>query len=265
MRIGCQIGIWKGGEFEANIAAIGRSGVRGLETFASQLKPYHANPAAFRALLAGAGLRLSGAYFNSKDFIDPGAEEAVVAETAGDCAFLRAVGGEFLVVNGGVWKGDEPRTFSAEDFRQLAKVLNRIGGEAARQGVRAVVHPHVKCMVETPADVDRLVAAGLDRGKIGLCVHASHQVLAGADPYAIYEKYGAWVEYAHIGEADAAGKGTFLGQGVLDQKRLMRPLLDACFDGWIVIECGKEGVSSQDYVRDAMSYLKAAWPAVRWE
>jgi len=265
MRIGCQIGMWRTGDVEAAISAIGAAGAQGIETFAAQLKTYHEDPAKLQALLDAANLRLSGAYFNSSEFVNPAAEDDVVNEAAADCDLLRAVGGGFLVVNGGVPKGDPPRTFSDEEFAQLAKVLNRIGAAAAQRGVQAVMHPHVRCMIETPADVDRLVAAGVDQKRIGLCVHASHQLLAGADPYAIYEKHPAWVRYAHIGDTGEDGKGAFLGQGVLDQERLMRPLLEAGFDGWIVIECGKEGTPPAEYAANAIACMKRTWPQVNWE
>ena len=265
MRIGCQVGMWKGCDVEAAIRGIGTVGAQGVETFCTQLEPYHDDPARFQALLDEAGLRLSGAYFNSKEFVDPNAEDAVVAQAATDCDFLAAVGGGFLVVNGGVWKGDEPRVFSDDEFRQLAAVLNRIGAAAAERGVGAVMHPHQKCMIETPDDVDRLLAAGVDRGAIGLCVHASHQLNIGADPYAIYEAHGDWVRYVHIGDSDGEKKGALLGQGVLDQERLMRPLLDAGFDGWVILECGKEGVAPEEYARSGIAWLKSTWPTIAWE
>ena len=265
MRIGCQVGMWRGCGLEEAVRGIGAAGVQGVETFATQLQPYHDEPGRFRALLEEAGLRLSGAYFNSTDFVDPAAEEAVVAQAATDCDFLAAVGGEFLVVNGGPGYGDGPREFSDDDFRQLAAVLSRIGATARERGVGAVMHPHLKCMVETPADVGRLVAAGVDQEAIGLCVHASHQLGIGADPYAIYEQHGGWVRYVHIGDSDENRKGALLGQGVLDQERLMRSLLDAGFGGWIILECGKEGVEPEEYARNAVAWLKATWPETDWE
>jgi sugar phosphate isomerase/epimerase len=265
MRIGCQIGIWKEGDFEAKIAATGQTTAAGVETFADQLRPYHDEPDRFRSVLAGAGLVLTGAYFNSPDFIRAEAADAVVAQAAADCRFLRAVGGEFLLLNGGVAKGDDDRAFTDEEFAQLAKVFNRIGGAAAEMGVAVVTHPHRGCQVETPADLDRLAAAGLDWQRVGLCVHAAHQVLAGADPYAIYEKHAARVRYVHVGDCDQDGKGARLGEGVLDQPRLMQPLLEAGFDGWVIVECGQEGVAPADYVAHAADYLRRTWPDVNWQ
>ena len=263
MRIGGQIGIWKKGDVKSAIVGMASAGLEGIETFTTHLEPFYAKPADFSRMLRDAGISLSGAYFNSTGFVDPAAEKSVLDAAAKACRFLAAVGGGFLVVNGGISKGDPPRTFSDAEFRQFAKVLNGIGGAAIASGVGAVVHPHLKCMVETPADVDRLLASGVDKGKVGLCVHAAHQFLVGADPYGIYEKHADWVRYAHIGNAGQPG-GCLIGEGALDQKRLMKPLLAAGFDGWIIIECGKQGVAPADYAADAIAYLKSTWPSVNW-
>lgn len=263
MRIGGQIGPWKTDDVEAAIQGMGKAGLEGIETFTTHLEPHYDDPAGFSRPLKDAAIELSGAYFNSTGFVDPAAENAVVDEAAKACRFLAAVGGGFLVVNGGVSKGDPPRSFSEADFCQLAKVLDRIGETATASGVEAVMHPHLKCMIETLADVDRVLACGLDKSKIGLCVHAAHQFMVGADPYEIYEKHGDWVRYAHIGNAGKPG-GCLVGEGALDQERLMKPLLEAGFDGWIIIECGKKGVAPADYAADAIAYMKSTWPDVSW-
>ena len=39
MRIGCQVGTWKGCDVEAAIRGIGTMGVQGVETFCTQLEP----------------------------------------------------------------------------------------------------------------------------------------------------------------------------------------------------------------------------------
>ncbi|HUS92221.1 MAG TPA: sugar phosphate isomerase/epimerase [Phycisphaerae bacterium] len=266
MRIGCQIGMWKGDEpFEEKVAAVGRTGAAGVEVFTHHFEPYANRPAGFKALVDAAGPALTGAYFNSADFLNTDAEGAVVARAAQDCRFLHAAGGAFLLVNGGLWHGDDQREYTDGQFAQLAKVANRIGDAAAAAGIQAVIHPHWKCQVETPADLDRLVAAGLDWRKVGLCVHAAHQYLAGADPYEIYEKHAAHVRYVHVGDSDGDRKACPLGRGALDQRRLMQPLLEAGFDGWVIIECTCQGVPPADYAAEAMEYLRTTWPTVSWD
>ena len=160
MRIGCQIGMWKGDmSFRQKIAAIGGTDASGAEVFVDHLKPFYDEPELLKATFDAAGLALSGAYFNSRRFLDAGAADGVVAEAAEACRFLREVGGEFLLLNGGLFKGDADRTFSDEEFAHLAGLFNRIGAEAGEIGISVVMHPHQKCQVETPADVDRLAAS----------------------------------------------------------------------------------------------------------
>jgi inosose dehydratase len=266
MRIGCQIGMWKGdATSEEKVAAVGSTGVSGIELFVEHARPYADEPGKLSDLLGAAGLTLTGAYFNSKRFLDVAAADELVAAARADARTLRGAGAGFLLLNGGLWRGDEPREFTDEEFAHLARLLNRIGDAAAGEGVRAVLHPHWKCQVETPADVDRLVAAGLDWQKVGLCVHAAHQYLAGADPYAIHETYAAAVRYVHVGDSDGDRKSCLLGEGALDQERLMRPLLAAGFDGWVIVECGQEGVTPEAYAAHAMAYLRATWPEANWQ
>jgi inosose dehydratase len=264
MRIGCQIGIWRDKSLEEAIAATGSLGLAGLEVFEWHIAAHYGNPQALQTSLQRAGVQLSGVYFTSDDFINPAGEGAVLKKASQACAFLRAVGAGFLVMNGGVQK-KEGAAFSDRDFGQLAKVANRIGAEAGEKGIAAVMHPHAGCMVEAPQDVDRLLEAGLERSEVGLCVHAGHQLAIGADPYELYEKHASWVRYAHIGDSDAEQRGALLGEGVLDQRRLMEPLLAAGFDGWIIIECAEEGVAPEEYAARARDYLKTQWPRVRWE
>ena len=265
MRIGCQIGIWKGKDVEAVARASGALGAAGIEVFTGHLEPFHSGPDRLKDLLASAGVRLSGAYYNSEDFINPEAEDDVVGLAAGHCACLKEVGAEYLVVNGGIGKGNEPRAFADADFQQFARVLNRVAGEARKHAIKVVVHPHLNCMVETPKDVNRLLAAGVEQDHVGLCVHASHQLKIDADPYTIYEEHAQWVRYVHVGDADTEGQGELLGKGVLDQERLMGYLIDAGFDGWVIIECSKEGVLPEMYAKEAIAYLKRTWPTVQWE
>ena len=49
---------------------------------------------------------------------------------------------------------------------------------------------------------------------------------------------------------------TLLGEGLLDQKRLMKPIIDAGYDGWMVIESAKEGVPQDEYVAHATRYIR---------
>ena len=50
--------------------------------------------------------------------------------------------------------------------------------------------------------------------------------------------------------------GGFLNEGTLDQERLMKPLLDGGFDGWIIIECGKKDTTPAEYAANSAAYSR---------
>ncbi len=265
MKIGCQIGIWRGAlDLSSALAAAGGLGCRGLEVFDTDIMSYYGKEGPLREELQRAGVVLTGAYFTSPDFANAEAGRGLLNRARTVCDFLKAVGAEFLVMGGGTPR--EPgQQFTEAEFAQCAAAMNRLGREAQARGLQAVVHPRRQCMVETPADLDRLLAAGLKSEVVGLCPHAGHQRGVGDDPYAIYEQYASQVRYLHIGDVDAQNRGALVGRGVLDQPRLMKPLLAAGYDGWVIIDGDHDEASGHDYVRHAQRYLTAQWPEVMWE
>jgi len=254
MKVGCQIGVW-GGSVEDAVAGMGSAGIVGIEVFTGHLVPYYGMEEEAKKYLAQNKVELTGAYFNNDKFISPADQDAVVSEALSAAKFLGKVGSQFIILNGGVSKSQKPEGFKGEDFKQLAKTMNAIGKSILDYGVKTCVHPHVGCMIESPNDLDRLLEH-LDTSLVGLCVHAAHQVIADCDPYEMYEKHAKLINYAHIGEIGKENKGALLGEGVLDQKRLMKALLDAGYDGWLIIESSKEGVPAKDYALHSKNYIE---------
>jgi len=254
MKIGCQIGVW-GGSVEDAVIGMGAAGIEGIEVFTNHIAPYYGMENGAKNFLARNNIQLTGAYFGSEKFISPEDEESVVSEAAAAAKFLGGVGSPFIILNGGVSKNQKPDGFSDNDFKQLGKTMNSIGKTVQESGVETVMHPHAGCMVESPEELDKLLEH-LDTSLVGLCLHAAHQFIAGCDPYEMYENHADLVKYMHIGEIGADNKGALLGEGILDQKRLMKTILDVGYDGWITIESSKEGVSAKDYVLHARKYIE---------
>ena len=252
MKIGCQIGAWKGygGVVEA-VRAMGAAGVEGIEVFVHHLKPYYGMESQAKEFLAENNIELAGAYFGHNEFISPEGEEEVVSETTALAKFLSKVGSSFIVLNGGVPEKQKPEGFDDDDFKQLGKTMNSIARSALEYGVSTCVHPHRGLMVVSLADVDRLLEY-LDTSLVGLCFHASHQLAEGLDPYEMYEKHAGLVTYLHIAEPG----GAFIGEGVLDQKRLMKPILDAGYDGWTIVESSKPDFPQEEYMARAKKYIQ---------
>ena len=68
------------------------------------------------------------------------------------------------------------------------------------RGVLAVLHPHVGTMVETRAEVDRV----LDGSAIRLCLDTGHLLIGGTDPLQLARQVPDRIAHAHLKDVDAA-------------------------------------------------------------
>lgn len=133
------------------------------------------------------------------------------------------------------------------------------GAEAIAQAVRqetglpTVFHHHCGGYVETPAEIERLMAR-TDPALLGLCLDTGHALFGGGDPLALLRRYGARIWHVHYKDHDPAvaaqaasqGGGYFgavrqgvfceLGQGAVDFRAVTEALRAMDYAGWIVVE-----------------------------
>jgi inosose dehydratase len=175
---------------------------------------------------------------------------------------LHAAGGSVLVValdrsaHRDPWVGRAAGAPALTDdgWRSLGDLLNALGGEAKRLGHPIAFHNHAGTYVETPDELDRLVAA-TDPRRVGLCLDVGHAILAGGDPVAILERYGERVVHVHLkdvapepiaalrdgrltGFLPALEARVFapLGSGLLDLPGVLRVLAARRYHGWLMVE-----------------------------
>ncbi len=142
----------------------------------------------------------------------------------------------------------------------LAGILGTLAIEAAATGRRVAFHQHVGTCVETPDELDRLLAA-LDRAagpgasRVGLCLDVGHYTVGGGDPVDALRRYGERVTHVHLKDVDPdvladlrAGRlGGFLdalrariytelGAGVLDLAGVLTVLAARDYAGWLMVE-----------------------------
>ena len=128
--------------------------------------------------------------------------------------------------------------------------LDRIATAAAKRGVTAVLHPHVGTLVETRADVDRVLAGSA----IPLCLDTGHLLIGGTDLVELARAVPDRVAHVHLKDVDAglaarvqSGELTYteavakrmytpLGTGDVDVAGIVTVLRDNGFDGWFVLE-----------------------------
>jgi len=120
-------------------------------------------------------------------------------------------------------------------------------------GLGVALHHHVGTHVETPEEVDRLLATIQDRA-LGLCLDTGHYLYGGGDPVDLVNRHGDRMSCLHLKDIDAGRlrearerklnfhdgvrHGVFapLGQGVIDFAAILKHLQSAHFDGWVVVE-----------------------------
>lgn len=223
------------------------------------------DPQSLRSEITKRGLRLLGAFvpvaLADKNNHDKGKEAALqVAELMYNAGY----GNAFIVLadkNASV----PERTLNAgritpemgldgeqwKTFAQGAEYLAKAVKDA--YGIGTVFHHHCAGYVETPEEIDTLMAL-TDPGVLGLCLDTGHYAFGGGDPVKALEKYQNRIWHVHFKDYDpkaaqgsrsaqgdyfdALKRGVFceLGKGSVDFRAITEYLLGTGYDQWIVVE-----------------------------
>jgi len=141
-----------------------------------------------------------------------------------------------------------------KEWQQAGKTMDVIA-RACRDklGMRVVFHNHVGTFVETPEEVDRLMAI-TDPELVGLCLDTGHYAYGGGDCVEVGRKYADRIWYVHLKDVwgdklekvrreritahEAWGMGVFaeIGRGCVDFPGFMDVLLSKGYEGWLIVE-----------------------------
>jgi inosose dehydratase len=137
-----------------------------------------------------------------------------------------------------------------DGWRVLLANLDRLAALAVDRGVRAVLHPHVGTMVESGAEVRRV----LDGSGVSLCLDTGHLLIGGTDPAELARQAPERIAHLHLKDVDARlagrvqdGRLTYtegvrdgmyrpLGSGDVDVPAIVASLRAHGYDGWYVLE-----------------------------
>jgi inosose dehydratase len=205
--------------------------------------------AALRALLDRHGLNLVGA-FVPLVLHEAGADDAR-AEADRVAALLAAAWADVFLAAAVVDAAWSPRIELGErGWGQLMRHLAQIDEIVSAHGLRLALHPHVGTLVESAADVAR-VLAGSD---VGWCLDTGHLVIGGTDPAAFVRDHAERIVHVHLKDVDAAlaervragelslvaatQAGLFrpLGQGDSGIEEVVRLLDHHGYELWLVLE-----------------------------
>ncbi|MBN2357938.1 MAG: TIM barrel protein [Deltaproteobacteria bacterium] len=132
-------------------------------------------------------------------------------------------------------------------------------------GLALVVHHHVGTYLETPSEIERLLAS-TDADLVGLLLDTGHAVYGGGDPLALLAQHGRRVRYLHFKDLKsdllaevrrreidlptAWKMGVFcaLGEGCVDFRGVLAEARRLGYGGWVIVE--------QDVVADDAGALR---------
>ena len=191
-----------------------------------------------------------------------GCDVLIFAETTGSVAGSRATG-----------LSRRPR-LAEGDWTDFAAKLTAIADRLARRGVAMAFHHHMGTVIETEAEIDRLMAM---TGKaVGLLLDTGHLVYAGGDPLAVARRHIARINHVHCKDVrrpviervrardssflDAVVDGVFTvpGDGSIDYAPLFAVLKGASYHGWLVVEAEQDPAKAHPltYARKGFEYLR---------
>ena len=245
-------------------------------------------PALLQPLLDYHELRLVSGWYSGRLLARSVAEELMAIEP--HRALLAAMGCAVLVyaeTSGGI-AGDRTRPLSSRpslpdrDWRDFGIRLTELADRLAERGLRLAYHHHMGTVVETTAEIDRLMAE--TGGSVGLLLDTGHLAFAGADPADIAWRHRRRINHVHCKDVrpgvlararatdesflDAVLGGVFTvpGDGAIDFAAALTALKVADYRGWLVVEAEQDPAKAPPlvYARRGFAHLSAAVRETGW-
>lgn len=147
-------------------------------------------------------------------------------------------------------RGAEVDPLTADAWDALIRNAERATAMVREAGFEATFHHHAGTFIESPDEVDRLLA-NVD---IGLTLDTGHLLIGGGDPVEAVHRWGDRINHLHLKDVDLAllrsvigagggmpevwQSGAFVafGQGDIDLPAVMDAMDHRGFDGWVVVE-----------------------------
>lgn len=156
------------------------------------------------------------------------------------------------------------------DWREFCARLTDLATRMRARGVRLAFHHHMGTVVQTEAEIDRLMAeTGHD---VGLLLDTGHLVFAGGDPVAVARRHASRIVHVHCKDlrrdvlrdvlaadrsflsAVLAGVFTVPGDGSIDFAAVLSELLRGGYAGWLVVEAEQDPATTHPLTYARMGY-----------
>ena len=237
---------------------------------------YPRQSAVLGPILARHGLALVGGWWDGRIL-----EREVEAEFDALLPHLtlhRDLGAQYVVYadtsrgrHGAIWAPISERpTLAGDEWAAYGRKVTALAEKMADFGVGLAFHHHMGTIVETDAEVDRLMAT--TGPAVGLLFDSGHSAFAGGDPVALARRHVGRIVHVHCKDvrpavlararatdmsfmaAILAGIFTVPGDGSIDYPAILKPLADAGYDGWLVVEAEQDPRKAHPLTYAKMGY-----------
>ena len=238
--------------------------------------------AVLRPILDRHGLALISGWYSARLLERTAAEEIRAVEP--HLSLLSEMGSAVMVFaeTTGSVAGERSRPLSRRprlseaDWPRFAERLTAVADHLVRRGVRMAYHHHMGTVVESEAEIDRLMRSTGE--SVGLLLDTGHLAYAGADPVAVAKRHIARINHVHCKDVradvlaamrgddrsflDAVVEGVFTvpGDGAVDFAAVLGVLKTAGYQGWLVVEAEQDPAKAHPltYARMGCRYLSGA-------
>jgi inosose dehydratase len=221
------------------------------------------DPEALRALLAEYGLAFISGWYSTNLLVQ--SVEAEIAACQHHLAKLKHNGCKVMIVcetSNAIHGADRPVNdrprLTTDEMPGFCQKIEAFAAYLAGEGVTLVYHHHMGTIIESPEEIDALMAG--TGPHLHLLFDAGHCAFGGGDPVAVLSRHVGRVRHFHAKNirpavtARVRAEGLSFLQGVLagaftvpgdqeggiDFAPLLKILAGAGYDGWIVIEAEQD-------------------------
>ncbi len=262
--------------FEQCISEMALAGFTGCEVG----NKYPKNTAVLKKALDLRGMQICNAWFST--FLTTKPYEETEKGFIEHITFLKEMGAKVVGISeqGHSIQGtdksifDDKYVMNDEEWEALCTGVNKLGKVAKDMGITLTFHHHMGTVVQTAAEIDRLME-NTDPELFNLLFDSGHLAYCGEDYMYVLKKYINRIKHVHlkdirpdvIAEVKANGesflqgvrKGTFTvpGDGVIDFEPIFKVLEENNYEGYVLVEAEQDPAIANpfEYAKKARAYI----------
>ncbi len=241
---------------------------------------YPKDTAVLKKALDLRGMQICNAWFST--FLTTKPYEETEAEFIKQITFLKEMGAKVVGVSeqGHSIQGtdlsifDDKYVMNDEEWDMLTTGLNKLGKVAKDMGIALTFHHHMGTVVQTAAEIDRLME-NTDPELFSLLFDSGHLAYCGEDYMAVLKKYANRIKHVHLKDIrpDVIQKvrdeklsflqgvrlGTFTvpGDGAIDFAPIFDVLSECGYEGYVLVEAEQDPAIANpfEYALKARKYI----------